>query len=80
MQGCNPTTNITFFGVLMGELANPGWFESSIIQEWVEPVAVGRKEFTGPMLAMVDEKDIKPVEFLEKAVDLSCEAAPGESF
>jgi hypothetical protein len=79
LQGCLPTGGFAFAGVPLGQLAKSGWTNDSIAQQWQEKVAVSGKNFQGPLLVIVGENDVAPVDFVEQSVSASCRASGNQS-
>ncbi|KAF2007066.1 alpha/beta-hydrolase [Amniculicola lignicola CBS 123094] len=78
LQGCLPIEGLAF-DILPSEIAKPNWTSHSSVVEWGNRVAVGGKKFKGPMLAIVGENDVVPVEVIEQDVDASCKVSKGQS-
>ncbi|KAF2678352.1 alpha/beta-hydrolase [Lentithecium fluviatile CBS 122367] len=78
LQACLPTENLAF-DIPANEIVKPNWTTHSTVLEWKDRVAVGGKKFKGPMLAIVGENDVVPLDILEQDVDASCKASKDQS-
>ncbi|KAF2097667.1 putative secretory lipase [Rhizodiscina lignyota] len=72
VQGCLPTDGLVFSDVPIEGLVKPGWTEDRTVQDWADRVAVSGKKFRGPLLVIVGDQDVVPLEGIEQAVDASC--------
>jgi pimeloyl-ACP methyl ester carboxylesterase len=78
LQVCLPTENLAL-NLPSNELAKPNWTADSTVVEWKNRVAVGGKKFKGPLLAIVGENDVIPLDIVEQDVDASCKISKDQS-
>jgi pimeloyl-ACP methyl ester carboxylesterase len=79
LQGCLPTESLAFATVLPADVAKPNWTSDSVVQEWKERVAVGGKEFAGPMLLIAGDNDALPISMIGEDVDRTCQVNKNQS-
>lgn len=77
LQGCLTTNSLAFASVT--DFAKPGWTNNSIVQKWNDAAAVSGKKFKGPLLVLVGDSDVIPVDRLEGAVDATCKVSGDQS-
>lgn len=77
LQGCLPTDSLAFASVT--DFARPGWTNNSLVQKWKDAVAVSGKKFKGPLLVLVGDSDVIPVDKLKGAVNATCKVSGDQS-
>jgi len=78
LQGCLPMEQLAL-NLSFSEFTKDNWTQDSTVLEWQNRVSVGGKKFKGPLLTILGENDVVPINVLEQAVDATCKVSRDQS-
>jgi alpha-beta hydrolase superfamily lysophospholipase len=72
LEGCLPTSSLAFLDLTSPN--KPGWQDDSTVKQWQSRVGVTGHKFANPLLVLLGENDVIPVDLIQEEVNASCEA------